>query len=165
MEARGTRCLQRRAFVEERCVAVGRPFPPLPQRTGRTGPPPGRRGYVTPGYGKPVVAFDAATGDVVHTYAGTENTHEIVCHASRLYLVLSEPLSKDTGTSGEIIRSKNERERILRPQMSRTESENVFRSKITASTAGRKSYGHTMPGLIRLIVRPSSLRTLSRFAP
>ena len=60
--------------------------------------------YVTLGYGRPVTALDAATGDVVRTYQGTENTHEIVCSGGKLFLVVCEPLSKETGTSGEVIR-------------------------------------------------------------
>jgi outer membrane protein assembly factor BamB len=66
------------------------------------------RVYVTLGYGKPVNALDAATGDVVHTYAGTENTHEILYYEGKLYLVISDPLSeglaKESGTTGEVIR-------------------------------------------------------------
>jgi len=65
--------------------------------------------YVTLGYGKPTVALDAATGDEVHTYEGTENTHEILYHDGKLYLVISEPLSdakaKESGTSGERLRN------------------------------------------------------------
>ena len=55
-----------------------------------------------------VTALDAATGAVVHTYSGTENTHEILFHEGKLYLVISDPLSdalaKESGTSGRVIR-------------------------------------------------------------
>jgi len=64
--------------------------------------------YVTLGYGKPVTALDAATGDVVHTYEGTENTHEILHHEGKLYLVISDPLSdalaRESGTAAKMIR-------------------------------------------------------------
>lgn len=60
--------------------------------------------YVTLGYGKPVTALDAATGDVLRTYEDTENTHEILYHEGDLYLVVSDPLEKDDGTSGELLR-------------------------------------------------------------
>jgi outer membrane protein assembly factor BamB len=45
------------------------------------------RVYVTLGYGKPVTALDAATGEVVRAYAGTEGTVEILHEAGVLYLV------------------------------------------------------------------------------
>ncbi|MFW6108109.1 MAG: PQQ-binding-like beta-propeller repeat protein, partial [bacterium] len=47
------------------------------------------RVYVTPGYGKPVVCLDAATGEVVGRYQGTDNTREIVCADGVLYLVVA----------------------------------------------------------------------------
>jgi len=62
------------------------------------------RVFVTLGYGKPVTALNAATGEVVHTYAGTENTHEILFHEGKLYLVVSDPLPKESGTTGEVLR-------------------------------------------------------------
>jgi outer membrane protein assembly factor BamB len=46
--------------------------------------------YVTLGYGQPVVALDAASGKTQQTYAGTENTAEIVLDGSTLYLVAGE---------------------------------------------------------------------------
>lgn len=45
------------------------------------------RVYVTLGYGKPVTALDAATGETVHTYAGTESTTEILRYEDMLLLV------------------------------------------------------------------------------
>jgi len=42
--------------------------------------------YVTLGYGKPVSAMDAASGEVVRVYRGTEGTHEIVYSDGTLYL-------------------------------------------------------------------------------
>lgn len=47
----------------------------------------GKRVYVTLGYGKPVSALDAASGEVVRVYKGTEGTHEIVYSDRTLYLV------------------------------------------------------------------------------
>ena len=51
----------------------------------------GDRVYVTLGYGQPVIALDAATGDTVRTYDGTEGTQEILCRDDTLFLVLGEP--------------------------------------------------------------------------
>jgi len=61
----------------------------------RSGPPEisrrlvaiGDRVYVTLGYGKPVTALDAATGEIVKTYDGTRDTLEIVYRDGVLYLV------------------------------------------------------------------------------
>ena len=47
----------------------------------------GDRVYVTLGYGKPVKALDAATGETVHTYAGTAGTTEILRYEDMLLLV------------------------------------------------------------------------------
>jgi len=81
-----------------------RPFRSGPTELPRRLVASGARVYVTLGYAKPLVALDAATGDLVETYAGTENTHEIlVCH-DKLFLVVSDPPAKDVGTSGDLIR-------------------------------------------------------------
>jgi len=81
-----------------------RPFRSGPAELPRRLVAVGDRVYVTLGYGKPVTALDAATGEVVRTYEGTENTHEIVCHQGTLYLVISEPLENRSPTTGEILR-------------------------------------------------------------
>jgi outer membrane protein assembly factor BamB len=47
----------------------------------------GERVYVTLGYGRPVSALDAASGEVVRVYEGTDGTHEIVYSDGTLYLV------------------------------------------------------------------------------
>ncbi len=62
------------------------------------------RVYVTLGYGEPVTALEAATGEVRHTYAGTDNTHEILLCGDSLYLVVSDRPQDPKGTSGEFIR-------------------------------------------------------------
>lgn len=51
----------------------------------------GDRVYVTLGYGRPVVALDAATGETVRTYIGTEGTREILYDDDTLLLVLGDP--------------------------------------------------------------------------
>lgn len=43
--------------------------------------------YVTLGYGNPVTALDAATGEIKRTYAGTEEALEILCDKGVLYVV------------------------------------------------------------------------------
>jgi outer membrane protein assembly factor BamB len=81
-----------------------RPFRSGPAELPRRLVAVGDRVYVTLGYNRPVTALDAATGDVLRTYAGTENTHEIVCHDGRLYLVISDPLDVRSPTTGRILR-------------------------------------------------------------
>jgi len=64
----------------------------------RSGPPElprrlvavGERVYVTLGYGKPLTCLDAATGELVSTYPGTEGTLEIVYREDVLYLVTGD---------------------------------------------------------------------------
>jgi len=46
------------------------------------------RVYVTLGRGRPVEAIDAATGETVRTYAGTDGTSEILHHDGVLYVVV-----------------------------------------------------------------------------
>ncbi len=51
----------------------------------------GDRVYVTLGYGEPVRQLDAATGQTLQTYEGTEGTQEIVYDAGTLLLVCGSP--------------------------------------------------------------------------
>jgi outer membrane protein assembly factor BamB len=85
-----------------------RPFRSGPAELPRRLVAGGDRVYVTLGYGKPVTALDAATGKTVHTYDGTENTHEILFHENKLYLVISAPLpadeAKKSKTTGKVVR-------------------------------------------------------------
>ncbi len=65
-------------------------------RLFRSGPPAiarrlvavGDRVYATPGYGKRVAAFDAATGETVRTYDATRGALEILCDDGRLFVVV-----------------------------------------------------------------------------
>jgi len=65
-------------------------------RLFRSGPPDvarrlvavGNRVYATLGYGKPVAAFDAATGETVRTYHATEGALEIICDKGRLFVLV-----------------------------------------------------------------------------
>jgi len=50
----------------------------------------GDRVYVTLGYGEPVAALDAATGEKMKTYEGSEGTTEIVYRDGVLYLVVGD---------------------------------------------------------------------------
>ncbi len=67
-------------------------------RSFRMGPPniarrlvaSGDRVYVTLGYGKPLCALDAATGETVKTYEATEGTTEILCRDGLLFLVAGD---------------------------------------------------------------------------
>ena len=49
--------------------------------------------YATPGLAAPVTAFDAATGVVRRTYAGTERTQEFAYDAGVLYLVIGDRMN------------------------------------------------------------------------
>ena len=63
--------------------------------------------YVTPKMGDPVVALDAATGDVVRAYEGTEDTSEIVCDGGMLALVIRKEGEMDgllAGRDGKRLR-------------------------------------------------------------
>ncbi|KPJ71439.1 MAG: hypothetical protein AMS14_09145 [Planctomycetes bacterium DG_20] len=64
-----------------------RPFRSGPPQLARRLVAVGDRVYVTLGYDAPVTALDAATGDVIRTYRGTEKTDEIVFHQGMLLLV------------------------------------------------------------------------------
>jgi outer membrane protein assembly factor BamB len=55
--------------------------------------------YCTPGLDAPITVFDAATGNVVKSYAGTERTQEFVYDKGVLYVVLGDPF--DTAGIGE----------------------------------------------------------------
>jgi len=50
----------------------------------------GEQVFVTLGYGKPLTVLDAATGEVIRTYQGTDGTLEIVYANNVLYLVTGE---------------------------------------------------------------------------
>ncbi len=82
-----------------------RPFRSGPAELPRRLVAVGERVYVTLGYGKPVTALDAATGKVLRTYRGTDNTHEIVAHGENLYLVISAPLKEESPTTGRVLRT------------------------------------------------------------
>jgi outer membrane protein assembly factor BamB len=47
--------------------------------------------YCTPGFTAPVTALDAATGNVIKTYAGTERTTEFLYDRGVLYVVIGDP--------------------------------------------------------------------------
>ncbi|HUT32469.1 MAG TPA: PQQ-binding-like beta-propeller repeat protein [Planctomycetota bacterium] len=75
----------------------------------RSGPPEisrrlvavGDRVYVTLGYGMPVTALDAATGEPLRTYEGTEGTREILWHDGALLLVVAEADAKHAAEPGK----------------------------------------------------------------
>jgi len=54
--------------------------------------------YCTPGLDAPITVFDAATGKVLKSYAGTERTQEFAYDQGILYVVLGDPF--DTGGIG-----------------------------------------------------------------
>ena len=58
----------------------------------------GNRVYVTLGYGRPVVALDAATGKIVRTYKGTEGAYEILFEKGVLFLAATDPKGTPPGS-------------------------------------------------------------------
>jgi len=81
-----------------------RPFRSGPAELPRRLVAVGDRVYATLGYGEPVVAMDAATGEVLRTYEGTANAHEIVCSDGKLFIVVSAPLKEESPTTGKVLR-------------------------------------------------------------
>jgi len=81
-----------------------RPFRSGPTELPRRLVASGARVFVTLGYGEPVTALDAATGEVLHTYENTGNTHEILLCGDSLYLAICDVPQDPKGTSGEYIR-------------------------------------------------------------
>jgi len=67
-----------------------RDFRSGPAEIGRRLVAVGDRVYVTLGYGQPVSALNAVTGETVRTYAGTEGAEEILHGGGKLFLVLAE---------------------------------------------------------------------------
>jgi len=47
--------------------------------------------YCTPGLNAPITVFDALTGEVLKSYAGTERTQEFACDQGVLFIVLGDP--------------------------------------------------------------------------
>ena len=64
-----------------------RPFRSGPTELARRLVAVGDEVYVTLGYNQPVTALDAATGQIVRTYAETEDAVEIICDGGVLYVV------------------------------------------------------------------------------
>jgi len=81
-----------------------RPFRSGPAELPRRLVAAGEIVWATLGYGKPVIAMDAATGEVLRTYEGTANAHEIVCSDGKLFVVVSEPLTEKSPTTGKVLR-------------------------------------------------------------
>ncbi len=81
-----------------------RPFRSGPTELPRRLVAIGDRVYVTLGYGKPLACLDAATGETLKTYEGTDNTHEVLYSEGKLYLTVSQAPAEDSGTSAELVR-------------------------------------------------------------
>ena len=64
---------------------------PTPVQLSRRLVAVGDRVYATLGILAPVTALDAATGDILKVYEGTEQTQEIVCAEGVLYLAMGDP--------------------------------------------------------------------------
>jgi outer membrane protein assembly factor BamB len=56
------------------------------------------RVYVTLGYGKPVTALDAATGETLQTYPGTDDAQEIILSEGKLFVVAGKLREQIAGT-------------------------------------------------------------------
>ena len=60
-----------------------------------------REVYVTLGITAPLVALDAATGETLRTYAGSEGCEEILARDGRLFLVVNDGVSETAGFTPE----------------------------------------------------------------
>jgi len=67
----------------------------------------GDRVYVTLGYGKPVSALDAATGETLEVYEETKNALEIIHHRDMLFVVVGDRLPDNTGGAAVPVGPKN----------------------------------------------------------
>jgi len=89
----------------------------LPRRLVAVGPSatsgPNGRVYVTLGFTAPVTALDAATGEVVRTYAGTAGTMEILADDGMLVLAVRRPSAPRP--AGEPAARKKARGRSAKP--------------------------------------------------
>ena len=59
----------------------------------------GDRVYVTLGLNAPVTALDAATGQTLQTYAGTEGTEEVLYREGVLYFAIGSPVEEKDGAA------------------------------------------------------------------
>ncbi|MFQ5809319.1 MAG: PQQ-binding-like beta-propeller repeat protein, partial [Armatimonadota bacterium] len=66
---------------------------PTPVQLSRRLVAVGDRVYATLGISAPVTALDAAPGEILKVYEGTERTQEIVCAEGVLYLALGDPFN------------------------------------------------------------------------
>ena len=100
LETRRARRLQRHAALETAHRVVGRSSAPFPLRPGAPAAPAGggrRPGLRDAEPGGPVVALDAATGQTVREYNGTERTEEIIADNGILYLAVGTSEAEPTG--------------------------------------------------------------------
>lgn len=61
----------------------------------------GNRVYVSPGQGEPVLALDAATGETLQTYAATQDTEEILCDGTWLYVMTRDAASEAAAVAAQ----------------------------------------------------------------
>ena len=88
---------------------MGRPhvgFPRGPSQLPRRLVAVNDRVYVTLGFGEPVTALDAATGETVREYAGTEGTREILYDKGLLYLVTGEVITAEKEAAADAARRR-----------------------------------------------------------
>ncbi len=102
----------------------------------------GDRVYVTPGIDSPLVALDAATGETVRTYAGTEGTEEVIFKDGVLFALVNEAMGKSPG--------KNVR-RSSREQLARFWDEEPRAIKAVDAAGGKVLWEHegsVLPGTL-----------------
>lgn len=72
----------------------------------------GDRVYVTLGYGKPLCALEAATGQTLHAYEGTAGALEVICHEGLLLVVAGDDQPPGTAEARQLRRGELDRLQI-----------------------------------------------------
>ena len=103
----------------------------------------GDRVYVTLGIEAPVNALDAATGETIHAYAGTERTQEIVVSDGTLFLSVAQPAAGDADETGATAASVRDIVRLQRT----TERDGANRA-VLAVDAGSGRIRWRLPGQV-----------------
>ena len=135
-------------------------------RTFRSGPPEVKRRlvavddrvYATLGYGKPLKALDAATGEPLRTYEDTEGVEEVIYDGGVLYLAMGERETLDPSVTAQRRATPAPRDKAIKAI--KADTGEVLWSKRDASTkealpmtlcvSGGRAYYHDLEGVVCL---------------
>ena len=108
----------------------------------------GDRVYVTLGFNAPLCAIDAATGEVLNTFEGTDCTDETVLHGGTLYLSVNErplkPMPGEGTSPFPTTRTQSPRKKVLAidPEDGKKKWESELLPGACAGLGRMKSMGH-----------------------